>query len=207
MGAVRKRSDGIATSERLMAEAAKEIQRFGIENFDVQRVMDRAKATNGSLYHHFGSKNGLIIAAESHLLLESYDQGNQLLRLLTENAQNIDEFASHLELMVRTATNTESEESRRRRVRALALAQHNPALAEKIRKSQIEASNYLANTIQIAVDKGWLRPDIDVRAFSYFQQAVFFGHKLLDISGEGDLKEPWNEIAIIAFKAFLVQDK
>jgi len=197
----------ISTRQRLIELALLELDTKGLSGFDLDDLLVKSKISKGSLYHHFGSKNGLIIAAEIHLLLESYDQGNQLLRLLTENAQNIDEFASHLELMVRTATNTESEESRRRRVRALALAQHNPSLAEKFRKSQIEGSNYLANTIQIAVDKGWLRPDIDVRAFSYFQQAVFFGHMLLDISGEGDLKEPWNEIAIIAFKAFLVQDK
>jgi len=197
----------ISTRQRLIELALTELDSSGLSGFDLDDLLAKSKISKGSLYHHFGSKSGLIIAAEIHLLLESYDQGNQLLRLLTENARNVEEFASHLELMVRTATNTESVESRRRRVRALTLAQHNPSLAEKIRKSQIEGSNYLANTMQIAVDKGWLRPDIDVRAFSYFQQAVFFGHKLLDISGEGDLKEPWNEIAIIAFKAFLVQDK
>jgi AcrR family transcriptional regulator len=197
----------ISTRQRLIELALRELDTKGLSGFDLDDLLAKSKISKGSLYHHFGSKNGLIIAAEIHLLLESYDQGNQLLRLLTENARNIDEFASHLELMVRTATNTESVEFRRRRVRALTLAQHNPSLAEEIMKSQIEGSNYLANTMQIAVDKGWLRPDIDVRAFSYFQQAVFFGHKLLDISGEGDLIEPWNEIAIIAFKAFLVQDK
>jgi hypothetical protein len=108
-----------------------------------------------------------------------------------------------MELMVRTATNKESEESRQRRVRALALAQHNPTLAKEIKSSQIEGSNYLADTMQIAVDKGWLRPDINVKAFSYWQQGMFFGHKLLDITEEDDLKDPWNEIAIMALRAFL----
>ena len=56
--------------------------------------------------------------------------------------------------------------------------------------------------MQIAVDKGWLRPDINVKAFSYWQQGMFFGHKLLDITDEDDLKDPWNEIAIIALRAF-----
>ena len=104
--------------------------------------------------------------------------------------------------MVRTATDQQSVETRRRRVRALALAQHNPTLAQEIKKSQIEGSEYLAETMQIALDKGWLRPDINVKAFSYWQQGMFFGHKLLDISEEVDLHEPWNEIAIIALRAF-----
>ena len=193
----------VSTRQRLIDLALIELDKNGLSGFDLDDLLAKSKISKGSLYHHFGSKNGLIIAAEVHLLLATYEQGNRLLRLLVENSKNADEFASHMELMVRTATNDESQESRRRRLRAIALAQNNPTLAEKIRINQIEGSNYLAETMQIAVDKGWLRPDINVRAFSYWQQGMFFGHKLLDISGEDDLKEPWNEIAIIALRAFL----
>ena len=193
----------VSTRQRLIDLALIELDKNGLSGFDLDDLLAKSKISKGSLYHHFGSKNGLITAAEVHLLLATYEQGNRLLRLLVENTKNADEFASHMELMVRTATNDESQESRRRRLRAIALAQNNPTLAEKIRINQIEGSNYLAETMQIAVDKGWLRPDINVIAFSYWQQGMFFGHKLLDISGEDDLKEPWNEIAIIALRAFL----
>ena len=193
----------VSTRQRLIDLALIELDKNGLSGFDLDDLLAKSKISKGSLYHHFGSKNGLITAAEVHLLLATYEQGNRLLRLLVENTKNADEFASHMELMVRTATNDESQESRRRRLRAIALAQNNPTLAEKIRINQIEGSNYLAETMQIAVDKGWLRPDTNVRAFSYWQQGMFFGHKLLDISGEDDLKEPWNEIAIIALRAFL----
>ena len=193
----------VSTRQRLIDLALIELDKNGLSGFDLDDLLAKSKISKGSLYHHFGSKNGLITAAEVHLLLATYEQGNRLLRLLVENTKNADEFASHMELMVRTATNDESQESRRRRLRAIALAQNNPTLAEKIRINRIEGSNYLAETMQIAVDKGWLRPDINVRAFSYWQQGMFFGHKLLDISGDDDLKEPWNEIAIIALRAFL----
>ena len=193
----------VSTRQRLIDLALIELDKNGLSGFDLDDLLAKSKISKGSLYHHFGSKNGLITAAEVHLLLATYEQGNRLLRLLVENTKNADEFASHMELMVRTATNDESQESRRRRLRAIALAQNNPTLAEKIKINQIEGSNYLAETMQIAVDKGWLRPDINVIAFSYWQQGMFFGHKLLDISSEDDLKEPWNEIAIIALRAFL----
>ncbi len=194
------------TRQRLIELAVAELDAHGITDFDLDGLLHKSKISKGSLYHYFGTKNGLIIAAETHQLIDGYDQGNRLLRVLTENAKDKKEFLSHLELMVRTATNLESYESRRRRVRALALAQHQPVLAQEIKKNQVEGSDYLAETMQIAVNKGWLRPDINVRAFSYWQQAVFFGHKLLDISGEDDLNDDWNEIAIIAFKAFLAED-
>jgi AcrR family transcriptional regulator len=193
----------VPTRQRLIELALIELDTHGLSGFDLDDLLAKSKISKGSLYHHFGSKNGLITAAEVHLLLATYDQGNRLLRLLIENTKNANEFASHMELMVRTATDQQSVETRRRRVRALALAQHNPTLAKEIKKSQIEGSKYLAETMQIALDKGWLRPDINVKAFSYWQQGMFFGHKLLDISEEDDLNEPWNEIAIIALRAFL----
>ena len=193
----------VPTRQRLIELALVELDTNGLSGFDLDDLLAKSKISKGSLYHHFGSKNGLITAAEVHLLLATYDQGNKLLRLLIENTKNADEFASHMELMVRTATDQQSVETRRRRVRALALAQHNPTLAQEIKRSQIEGSEYLAETMQIALDKGWLRPDINVKAFSYWQQGMFFGHKLLDISEEDDLHEPWNEIAIIALRAFL----
>jgi AcrR family transcriptional regulator len=196
-------STKVPTRQRLLELALIELDKNGLSGFDLDDLLARSKISKGSLYHHFGSKNGLIIAAEVHLLLATYDEGNRLLRLLIENTKNADEFASHMELMVRTATNAESEESRRRRVRALALAQHDPGLAKEIRKSQIVGTNYLAETMQIAVDNGWLRSDINVKAFSYWQQGMFFGHKLLDITDEDDLQDPWNEIAIIALRAFM----
>jgi len=193
----------VPTRQRLIELALIELDTNGLSGFDLDDLLAKSKISKGSLYHHFGSKNGLIVAAEVHLLLATYDQGNRLLRLLIENTKNANEFASHMELMVRTATDQQSVETRRRRVRALALAQHNPTLAQEIKRSQIEGSEYLAETMQIALDKGWLRPDINVKAFSYWQQGMFFGHKLLDISEEDDLHEPWNEIAIIALRAFL----
>jgi len=204
-----KQPDGgpkISTRQLLIDLAIVELDNNGPTDFDLDGLLIRSKISKGSLYHHFGSKNGFIVAAELHLLAANYDQGNRLLRLVVESATDKREFTTALELMVQTATKSQSDELRRRRVRAIALAQHQPVLEQEIRKYQVEGSNYLAETMQIAVDRGWLREDINVRAFSYWQQAMFFGHKLLDISGECDLHEEWNAIALSALKSFLTTE-
>lgn len=196
----------ISTRQRLIDLAIVELDTNGPIDFDLDGLLSKSKISKGSLYHHFGNKNGFIVAAELHLLAASYDQGNRLLRLLVENAKEKHEFVTALDLMVKTATNSDSDELRRRRVRALALAQHKPVLAQEIKRYQIEGSNYLAETMQIAVDRGWLRKNINVGAFSYWQQAMFFGHTLLDVSGEKDLHDDWNAIVSFALKSFLNDD-
>ena len=109
MGKTQPKDDlKVSTKERLIELALVELDKNGLSGFDLDDLLEKSKISKGSLYHHFGSKNGLIIAAEVHLLLATYDEGNRLLRLLIENTKNADEFASHMELMVRTATNKES---------------------------------------------------------------------------------------------------
>jgi AcrR family transcriptional regulator len=206
--ATKKPEDGpkVTTRQRLIDLAVIELDANGPTEFDLDGILARSKISKGSLYHHFGNKNGFIVAAEMHLLAANYDQGNRLLRLVVESAIDKREFSTALELIVQTATNSQSYELRRRRVRALALAQHNPVLAQEIKKYQMEGSNYLSETMQVAVSKGWLRADINVRAFSYWQQAMFFGHALLDISEDDDLHDDWNAVAIFALKSFLQND-
>ena len=78
----------IPTRQRLIELALIELDTNGLSGFDLDDLLAKSKISKGSLYHHFGSKNGLIIAAEVHLLLATYDEGNRLLRLLIENTKN-----------------------------------------------------------------------------------------------------------------------
>ena len=204
-----KKSDEISkvsTRQRLIDLAIIELDKNGPTDFDLDGLLESSKISKGSLYHHFGNKKGFIVAAEMHLLVANYDQGNRLLRLVVESATDKREFSAALELIVQTATNTQSNELRRRRIRTLALAQHNPVLAKEIKKYQVEGSNYLAETMHIAVRKGWLRADLNVLAFSYWQQAMFFGHALLDTSEDYTLHDDWNSVALQSLKSFLTTD-
>jgi hypothetical protein len=60
--------------------------------------------------------------------------------------------------------------------------------------------------MHIAVSKGWLRADLNMRAFSYWQQAMFFGHALLDTSEDDTLHDDWNSVALQSLKSFLTTD-
>lgn len=203
MGAVRKRSDGIATSERLMAEAAKEIQRFGIENFDVQRVMDRAKATNGSLYHHFGSKNGLIAAAEVQELVRHLQNDNQVFREMVEGCASKKQFADALELLVSAVASSTRTGVRMWRVRALASALDNKAVAKIVRTAQIEGATHGAESLAIARDRGLIKPAADLEALSYWLQGQFFGFILLETAEKERLRDEWKRASLAGISAAL----
>ncbi len=203
MGAVRKRSDGIATSERLMAEAAKEIQRFGIENFDVQRVMDRAKATNGSLYHHFGSKNGLIAAAEIQELVRHLASDNRVFRAMVEECRTKAEFLRAVEHIVEAVASSTRSGVRVWRARAITLALDNKKVAKTVRNAQIEETKHAAETLRIAKQRGFINTSIDPEAVSYWMQGQFFGFVLLEMGDTDRLRNEWKRASIAGLHSVL----
>lgn len=203
MGSIRKRSDGIATSERLMAEAAKEIQRFGIENFDVQRVMDRAQATNGSLYHHFGSKNGLIAAAEVQELVRHLSSDNRVFRAMVEECRTRAEFSKAIDRVVEAVASSTRSGVRVWRARAITLALDNKKVAKTVRNAQIEETKHAAETLRIAQERGFVDTAVDLEAVSYWMQGQFFGFVLLESGDTDRLRHEWKRASILGLRAVL----
>jgi hypothetical protein len=79
-------------------------------------------------------------------------------------------------------------------------------LSKVIKAEQLVVTQYLAETFAIAQKRGWIKPDIDLVALSYFCQGVFIGHILLDVTNQVEYDERWSEIAFEALQPFLVVD-
>ena len=203
MVTTRKRSDGIATSERLINEAAKEIQKFGVDGFDVQRVMTRAKATNGSLYHHFGSKTGLIAAAEIQELVRHLAADNRVFRNHVESCKTKKDLLQVIERLIEIVASTSRAGVRSWRLRAIALGMDKKAVAKIVKDAQVEETRYAAETLAIARDRGLISTDINLEAVSYWMQGQLFGFVLLE-NGELDpLRNEWKKASLAGMRAVL----
>jgi len=191
-----KRVDGIETMARLMKQARIELAKNGVDNFDVEAVLERAEAARSSLYHHFGSKFELIYTAQLEELAEGLNTDNQLFRYLVETATSEEEFFAKLTELMRATSSKELVEFRERRLQVLASATHNDKLAEAIRVAQVEGNLYFSESLEVLRTRGWINPQHDLLAVTYMLQGLLFGHVLLDFSQLPDLEDDWIEIAI-----------
>jgi AcrR family transcriptional regulator len=191
-----KRIDGIETMARLMKQARIELVKNGVDNFDVEAVLDRAEAARSSLYHHFGSKFELIYTAQLEELTEGLNNDNQLFRLLVETATSEEDFFGKLAALMRITSSAELVEFRRRRIQVLASATHNAKLAEAIRVAQVEGNLYFTDSLEILRTRGWINPQHDLHAVTYMIQGLLFGHIMLDFSQLPELENGWVELAI-----------
>ena len=191
-----KRSDGIETMARLMTQARIELAKNGVDNFDVEAVLERSEAARSSLYHHFGSKFDLIYTAQLEELAESLNNDNQVFRFLVETSTSEDEFFKKLADLMRATSTKEFAEFRRRRIQVLASATHNDKLAEAIRAAQVEGNLYFTETLEILRTRGWINPKHELHAVTYMIQGLLFGHIMLDFSQLPELEDSWVEIGI-----------
>jgi hypothetical protein len=184
-----KRSDGIETMARLMTQARIELAKNGVDNFDVEAVLERSEAARSSLY-------GLIYTAQLEELTEGLNTDNQLFRFLVETATSEDEFFTRLAELMRATSNKEFVELRRRRLQVFASATHNDKLAEAIRTAQVDGNLFFTESLEILRTRGWINPQHDLHPVTYMTQGLLFGHIMLDFSQLPELEEGWVEMAM-----------
>lgn len=191
-----KRRDGIDTMARLMVQARIELANKGVDNFDLDAVLERAEAARSSLYHHFGSKFDLIYTAQLEELAEGLNNDNLFFRFLAETSTSEEEFFNKLADLMRATSTKEFVEFRRRRIQVLASATQNDKLGEAVRVAQVQGNLYFAETLEILRTRGWINPKHDLHTVAYMIQGLLIGHIILDFSQLPELEESWVDLAM-----------
>lgn len=191
-----KRRDGIDTMARLMVQARIELANKGVDNFDLDAVLERAEAARSSLYHHFGSKFDLIYTAQLEELAEGLNNDNLFFRFLAETSSSEEEFFNKLADLMRATSTKEFVEFRRRRIQVLASATQNDKLGEAVRVAQVQGNLYFAETLEILRTRGWINPKHDLHTVAYMIQGLLIGHIILDFSHLPELEEGWVDLAM-----------
>ncbi len=197
---------GRATMAKLVEVASAELDRVGLAKFDLDSVLRKSKVSKGSLYHHFGSKNGLLIAVETAQWVKYLESQNELLRLLVDKCRSATELFELMTRVIEISGRKENRELRKKRLRAIVFAQHNKEFATLMKSSQIDSARYLSETFQIAQNRGWVKPNLNLDAIAYWFTGIFIGHIMLDITELDHLDDEWNKIAIESFKTFIVSE-
>ena len=197
---------GRATIEKLLEVTISELDRVGSAEIDLDSLLRKSKISKGSLYHHFGSKNGLLAAAEAQQFMKYLKREGETFRKLIEDCATKQKFIELVAAVMKITRLESNLAFRKKRVRAIAMSFNDENLAQVLKNAQIEVTEYLAGSFQIAKDRGWVKPDTDLMALSYWIQGVFIGHIMLDITEQTEHEDAWSQVAYQALQPFLAAD-
>jgi AcrR family transcriptional regulator len=197
-------------SAPVMAKAVEAVaERLLTEDETLIRIPEICESTGvnyGSVYHHFGSREGLIDAAYNHLFEQTARVDVDKMVATAKTATTRDQFFAGMRDVLRASISDPGREQRRQmRVRILAASLVRPDLREMISETQDGVTDDLTEMVTIGQNNGWFRRDLDARAMAVMFQVVVIGRVLDDVSGSPVSEEQWGPVVANALGAFIAR--
>lgn len=150
------------------------------------RIPEICRATGvnyGSVYHHFGSREGVIDAAYNLLFLRFVEGDVTQLALAVRDTTTFDEYVTAVLPFIGLVSAGEDRRARRAmRARIVAAATIRPRLGQLIGQTQEENTRQLMEVARWGQERGWVRRDQDAKLLAVLLQTLFFGRVLDDVS-------------------------
>lgn len=177
------------TAQAMVELAMQALNEGGEAAVKVDAIVRQCQVSVTSLYHHFGSREGLIEAA----LIERYS------RILVTNvddfvsgvkkSSNRDEMKTLIERFVPFLQGKENREVRFARAAAVGAAISRPALRESMGRVQETQAHLLADALADGQRRGIVRTGVDALSLAYWLSGIVFGKIVLEITSPSDDQE------------------
>ena len=202
----RKRADGRETIARLLEAGEKEMETFGYMKFNLDRIIATTGISRGSIYHHFGDRDGLIAAVETEYLLKRFDAGMADLEVALDAAKTGEEAFTLVQLGISFSGAERQRALRWRRISTLASARSADSIYKSLQESQKRGTPSLARMLDKLRDRGLCEPTVPTLGLAYLIQSILIGRILVDIVEDPEADAAW-EIAVIEGLRYMLGPK
>ncbi|MGA1075832.1 MAG: TetR/AcrR family transcriptional regulator [Ilumatobacteraceae bacterium] len=194
-----ERSTSGSAREAILAEMLRQAALVGVDNVKIEDVLNAARSSPSSLYHHFGSRSGLRAAARSERKRLGILEEDQSLLELPESMSTPEEFIAFMAGQLRrTVTDALAVARRQERLESLTVGLRDPDIDKENRRLLAFMLEAVSFTISGAVERGLCNCHLDVPAYVNFYMSLSMGQ--LATSTMMDV-ERWLEVAVPAFLA------
>ena len=195
--------DELDTRERLLRAAIEVIATSGERAIRVREIAAAAGVTEPSLYHFFGSREGLIIAAQATRYREEQIEGLDRFVAAVESAKSLEDFVAAIATTLTWAFRSERRQVRATRIDVFGSAQSRPQLATELAAAQQQASSALANVLRLAQARGWIPDDRDCGILATWILGQISSRVFIEIDPELAGSTEWNDLSLTAVLAVL----
>ena len=187
----RKRSDGLETINRVITAATTELDKYGSTAFNLERVMKKANASRSSIYHHFGSRVGLIAAVETQKAIANQFNEMKLMRDFILSSKDANAILAAIEFALSADGGKDGRLRRMRRIDRIVASSKSKVLNKSLVDAQVEGSRHLTETLEMAKALGLIDPRVETSGISYWIQSLLIGRILVDIGADEAEEKAW----------------
>jgi hypothetical protein len=183
------------TEKKILDEAARLIDERGEAGVRIQDVQTAVGVTAPSIYHFFGSREGLVREAQLVRLRRSFDTNDELLDVALGSVTSAEQMREALTDFLAMFFAPERAVERRRRAAALGSFEGRPELSEQFAEVVASYVEERALRLEPFQAKGWIRADLDLRAFNYWMIGFIFGRFYVEVGHDSRPYPEWDAIA------------
>jgi AcrR family transcriptional regulator len=179
------------------------IEELGEDRVRLQDVTARSGVTNGSLVHHFGSREGLVAAA----LATRFDGAVvDRIRMFDRLSVGEREFGEQLARIMVDVSGAQRGAARRARFRALSFARHRPELREVLAESFRPAERAIAERLPGAAGGSILAEGVTASALAAFAETYSVGLLLEDVLVPPLPPADWDALFLVVMGAVITPE-
>lgn len=188
--------------EQLLAAAMAAIESGGEDGVRIDQISTTVGVTKSSIYHYFGSRDGMIVAAQTARYHRAAIDSASL-RARIRACADRDEFAAMMRDFVGGLSDEAARDRRRTRISVLGSAASRPELAAVVVDYEQRTAAEFGEVLRIAEDRGWTTGRFSAEQVVLWWQSMFIGRNMIDMIDDPTTTDTWSEIAATAFLAVL----
>jgi AcrR family transcriptional regulator len=183
------------TRERLLKATAVAIDKGGEGAVRIRDLTKSCNITAPSIYHFFGSREGLIDAAQAYRFSRGQLQLGNAFSTAIHQCKNKAQFVKLAHQFLTTMFSYERRAIRNVRLNVLGNAVNRPDLSKELSHVQEESNKVVGESLRYAQSKGWVRDDFNGDMFAAWLNGMVNSRRLIEMNGIHPLADEWDVIA------------
>lgn len=192
--------------QRILELAVVAIDEGGEAAIRVNDLAAEAGVTVPTLYRHFGSRDGLVEAAQTHRFRTTQFVDPSVLASALAKCKNQDDLRKVMRKEFLAHFEADRWELRKVRLNALGAGYARPELAASLALAQKQAAMGITEMLLPFQEKGWIRKEIDLAASVYWFMGQILGRVLIEMGDDPVSQKKWNDVSIEGIMAVMFGD-
>jgi len=195
-GSVHAVADSRLTRARILQVTAKILSNNGEKAVNIRDVCEASKTTPPTVYRLFGSRNGLLMAAQSYRFTLNQTELIEGFATAVYGAKNKSEFVKIAHQNLNLMFSLKRQDFRSMRTEVLSSTQSNKRLAVEINNAQTVANEFGAQPIRFAQARGWINDDFDPEIYIAWLTGMVNARVIIELNGKHPKSAEWDKIAM-----------
>lgn len=201
-----KQARAVTTVDLVIAETKGALARGGETGVRIQEISKATNVSIGSIYHHFGDRDGLIRATYVHQFASSVREDIGSVRRFMAKMHSVQEIIEHYDEMIQFLVSHFGRLPASQRAAIIGNTTGRPLLRSALAEVQNELANGLTEVMALLQERQMLKPHISPRAAAVMALGMLHGRVIaeLDTNPVGDFE--WNQAMLSALSGLFILD-